>query len=68
MIRTNKANLQFILAVILMLSFAVVGCNNPNKETTVTTDTTDIKAPAPVIDTTMEVLPGDSAPRPGGGG
>ena len=49
-----------------MLSFAVVGCNETKKETTVTTDSTDIKT-APVIDTTMEKLPGDSAPRPGGG-
>ena len=62
--KTTRTKLQFILAGIFMLSFAVIGCNDTKKETTVTTDTT--KMNTPVIDTTMEKLPGDSAPTPDG--
>ena len=64
--KTTRTKLQFILAGIIMLSFAVVGCNDTKKEKTVTIDTT--KMNTPVIDTSMEKMTGDSAPRPGGGG
>lgn len=63
--KQTRTKLQCMLAGILMLSFAVVGCNDTKKETNVTTDT--LKTTVPHIDTLMETLPGDSAPRPGGG-
>jgi hypothetical protein len=68
----TRTKLQFILGGILMLTFAVTACNDSKTDKAVVTDSstsTEIKTviPPPVKDT-MDSIPGNQAPTPGGGG
>lgn len=64
MIKQNKTKLQFILAGILMMTFAA--CNNGGKKEETTKETpTEVAPTAPVVrDSTdsMEPIPGKVAP------
>ena len=68
----TKTKLQFILVGIIMLTFAFAACNSGESDKTVLRDSassTEIKTviPPPVKDT-MDTIPGNQAPTPGGGG
>ncbi len=62
--KRTKTKLQFILGGILMLTIAVAACNDSK------TDKTEIKTTVvqPVVKDTMDSIPGNQAPTPGGGG
>jgi hypothetical protein len=65
MIKQNRTKLQFILGGILMLTFAVAGCNNDGEKKEATKDTLTKTPPATVnvpLDTPMEKIPGKVAP------
>ncbi len=68
----TKTKLQFILGAILMLSFAVTACNNSETDKAVVKDSassTEIKTVvAPAVKDTMDTIPGNQGPTPGGGG
>ena len=68
-----KTQLHFILGGIMMLTFAVSACNSGESDKTVVKDTTvstEVKTvvPPPAIKDTMDTIPGNQAPTPGGGG
>lgn len=65
MIKQNKTKLQFILAGILMLTFAACNNSGDKKETETTKDTITTVVPAPAVrdsGDTMEATPGKVAP------
>lgn len=68
-----KTQLHFILGGIMMLTFAVSACNNGESEKTVVKDSTvstEVKTelPPPPLKDTMDSIPGNQGPTPGGGG
>lgn len=63
----NKTKLQFILGGILFVTFAVVGCNNGDADKDATKEI-KTETPAPAVKDSMDSIPGNTAPTPGGGG
>lgn len=67
MIKQNKTRLQFMLGGILMLTFAVAGCNNDGEKKEAAKDSIVVTPPPPppaVRDSndTMEPVTGKKAP------
>jgi hypothetical protein len=68
-----KNQLRLILGGILMLTLAVAACNSGESDKTVVKDSitsTEVKTPVPppAVKDTMDTIPGNQAPTPGGGG
>jgi ABC-type Fe3+-citrate transport system substrate-binding protein len=71
MIKQNRTKLQIILGI-LMLTFAVAGCNGgdtkeTSKDTTVTEKKDTVKPMIKDSTDTMETKTGSVSPTPGGG-
>ena len=63
----NKNKLQFIICSILLVTFAITGCNNGESTTEVKKDATEIKTViAPTVKDSMDSIPGNVSPTPGG--
>jgi hypothetical protein len=68
-----KTQLRFIFGSILVLTLALAACNSGESDKTVVKDTmtsTEVKTtvPPPAVKDTMDTIPGNQAPTPGGGG
>ena len=65
MIKQNKTRLQFMLGGILMLTFAVAGCNNDGEKKEAVKDSVVTLTPPTIVKDstdTMEAKPGNVAP------
>ena len=63
MTKQNKTKLQFILSGILIVTFAVAGCNNGADKTVVKDSITEMKMVPPVtVKDTMDTMTGHKAP------
>lgn len=64
MIKQNKTKLQFILGGILMVTFAVAGCNSGDADKAATKDTpvTEVKTAVPDLPVLDSMDTGDKAP------
>ncbi len=66
MYKRTKTQLQFILGGILLLTIAVAACNDSKTDATNTEVKTTVVPPA--VKDSMDSIPGNQAPTPGGGG
>ena len=63
----NKKKLQLIIGSILLVTFAITGCNNGESSTEVKKDATETKTViAPAVKDSMDSIPGSVSPTPGG--
>lgn len=63
----NKTQLQLIIGSILLVTFAITGCNNGESTTEVKKDSKEMKTViAPAVKDSMDSIPGNVSPTPGG--
>lgn len=63
----NKNKLQLIIGSILLVTFVITGCNNGESSTEVKKDATETKTViAPAVKDSMDSIPGNVSPTPGG--